>query len=454
MQGSPRVHTQRVDRPSGGAEPLGPVLLLDVELGGALPEVPVERPQGGRYGRARVLARLHGEVVGIAEVALAEAPLGAVELAEQLQEALADELAEHLHRDEHDPVALTAAGLPAPADPPCAAELAAVRARAPFASVVVATRDRPDTLAACLDTVLALDYPGFEVIVVDNAPSDDASARLVAERFPSVVYVAEPLPGLAVAHNRGLRAARGELVAITDDDVLVDRRWLLELARGFEAADDVGCVTGLIFPDELETPAQVWLEDRVGLNKGHRRRLFDIGSNRPPDPLFPFTAGVFGSGANMAFRADALAAIGGFDPALGAGTRSRGGDDLAAFLDVVVSGRTLVYEPRAVVRHRHRREADGLRRQLGHYGVGLGAYLAHAVAVRPSRALSLARHVPRGVAHARRRSGGPDGDGELAGLRAAQRRGVLVGPAAYLVERVRRRQLYRDRGGAGRNGDG
>jgi hypothetical protein len=72
-----------------------------------------------------------------------------------------------------------------------------------------------------------------------------------------------------VAHNRGLTKARGEIVAFTDDDVVVDSLWLIELARAFEFADDVACVTGLILPMELETPAQFWLENSIRYNKGY-----------------------------------------------------------------------------------------------------------------------------------------------------------------------------------------
>ena len=77
----------------------------------------------------------------------------------------------------------------------------------------------------------------------------------------------------------------------------------------------------------------------------------------------------------MAFRTDWLRTNGGFDPATGAGTPARGGDDLDAFLRVVLDGRTLVYEPAAIVRHYHRRDYASLRRQAYGYGVGLGAYL-------------------------------------------------------------------------------
>jgi hypothetical protein len=72
-----------------------------------------------------------------------------------------------------------------------------------------------------------------------------------------------------VAHNRGLTKARGEIVAFTNDDVVVDSLWLVELARAFEFADDVACVTGLILPMELETPAQFWLENSIRYNKGY-----------------------------------------------------------------------------------------------------------------------------------------------------------------------------------------
>src|SRR6185312_6444167 len=110
---------------------------------------------------------------------------------------------------------------------------------------------------------------------------------------------------------------------------------------------------GRIVPYELVTRAHAWMEGYAGYDKGTSRRVFDLGEHRPEDPLFPFTAGSLGSGANMAFDTSVLRAMGGFDPALGAGTRARGGDDLAAFFEVLQRGHRLVYEPAALVRHRH-----------------------------------------------------------------------------------------------------
>ena len=215
---------------------------------------------------------------------------------------------------------------------------------APFVSVVVATRDRPEALRRCLDSLERLDYPSFEIVVVDNCPSSGEAAEVVAgmHRAPSTVrYVREDSPGLACAHNRGLRDADGDIVAFTDDDVVVDRHWLDAIVDVFAGDPTVGGVTGMIMPVEIETESQAWIEGWAGFGKGLAQVRYDEATPPKNDPLFPFTAGVFGSGANMAFRRRALDDIGGFDRALGAGTPARGGDDLATFFDVITAGYVL-----------------------------------------------------------------------------------------------------------------
>jgi glycosyltransferase involved in cell wall biosynthesis len=295
----------------------------------------------------------------------------------------------------------------------------------------------------CLAALARSSYPAFDVVVVDSAPSSDRTERALAEHpgwpFP-LRYVRESRPGLARAHNAALAATTGTVIAITDDDVEVDRDWLTVLADSF-AEPDVTCVTGPILPAELETTAQVLVEEAGGFARGFRRRVFAMDMP-DPGPLFPFTAGRFGSGANMAFRAGWLMARNGFDPALGAGTPARGGDDLTAFLQVIIDGGTLVYEPRAVVRHWHRREYEGMRRQAFHYGVGLGAYLTAAVRAKPAllgamlvRAVPAVRHLlsPASAKNANRGARFPR---ELVWR---ERAGVLAGPFGYLISRWRHR---------------
>ena len=350
--------------------------------------------------------------------------------------SLGDAIAAHLRDDFGDS---------ARAGPLCIERHERFLERAPRATVVVASRDGERTLAGCLDSLLALDYPDYEIVVVDNASSRAGVATLVGARCRGtnrVTYVHEDTPGLAVAHNRGLREASGSIVAFTDDDVIVDRMWLAQLARGFEVAPQVACVTGPILPLELETPAQLWAEAYWGLGKGFERRVFDRHAS-DGDSVFPYAAGVFGSGANMAFRSSVLRGLGGFDPALGTGSPSAGGDDLASFFDLVSAGHRLVYEPTALVRHRHRPDYASLRRQAYAYGSGLAAHLTRSVMEDPRRALEVVALAPQGLAHLfgprspKRVRRPADYPRELT---RAERRGMARGGLAYVRARRARRR--------------
>jgi glycosyltransferase involved in cell wall biosynthesis len=302
-----------------------------------------------------------------------------------------------LYGEELDPAKLAPILAAYPRFPQESIDLALPRVR-----VVVATRDRKESLARCLDSLLAQDHPDFEIVVVDNAPSNDETMAMVQQVYAStgkVIYLREERPGLSNAHNRGLDGLSADIVAFTDDDVIADRHWLSSLVRPFAENAETGCVTGSIVPAELETRAQYWTELHGGFLKSAKVQVFDLAANRPDNPLFPYAAGMFGSGANMAFRRSALSAMGGFEPALGAGTIARGGDDLAAFADVVLAGERLVYNPHALVWHFHRRSADGMARQAFGYGVGLGAYLTRLIVRQPSLAWHFLAKAPAGFAH-------------------------------------------------------
>jgi len=238
---------------------------------------------------------------------------------------------------------------------------------APFVSVIVATRERPDSLALCLISLLALRYPRYEIIVVDNAPRTSATAELIqklSHETSHVRYVREDHPGVGWALNRGIMAARGEIFAFTDDDVVVDAHWLVNIVKGFGAAEKVACVTGLILPMELETQAQFLIEAWGGFSRGFVRRVFDRKENRPEWRLYPYLGPErFGSGASMAFTAAFLHNEKGFDPALGAGTRTGGAHELEAFFRVVMRGYQVVYEPASLLYHLHRRDYSRWREQ-------------------------------------------------------------------------------------------
>ncbi|MEV6616073.1 glycosyltransferase [Streptomyces sp. NPDC051051] len=355
------------------------------------------------------------------------------------------------------------AGGPAPT-PAAAPAPGATGSAVPFTTVVIATRERADRLAHALDSMLAQDHPDFEIVVVDNAPVTGATRDLVGhEHAERVRYVTEPVPGLAVAHNTGLAAARGDVVAFTDDDVVADPRWLTELTAPFAADPGLGCATGLILPARLRTPAQVLLESHGGFAKGFAPRTYDPVDPPADEPLFPFTAGRFGSGANMAFRTGVLREVGGFDPATGAGTSARGGDDLYGFVRVLAQGHRLRYTPQALVWHHHRETWQDLETQAYGYGAGLTAYLTALLVNRPALLPAFLARLPRGLAHARTLTaargtdsrgtedvpgapGVPGASGVPGGhddrghpwprrLSRLQRKGMVYGPVGYLRAR-------------------
>ncbi|MCL7380635.1 glycosyltransferase family 2 protein [Streptomyces sp. 35G-GA-8] len=367
--------------------PGGPVLSLAPAPGGS--------PLGEGYVYALVRLRGRPAATVLGRVGTGEDPAEVLTAAFRARKGRTDRTEGRDRTDGRDRTERKDPGRcePAPAGEPYAP---------PRTTVVVATRERAGQLARALDSLLAQDHPDFRVLVVDNAPVTSATRDLVTSRYAGRVdYVHEPRPGLALAHNRGLDDTDGAVVAFTDDDVIADPHWLTALTTPFAADPGLGCVTGLILPARLTTPAQILLESHGGFAKGFEPRVYDPA--RPPadEPLFPFAAGSFGSGANMAFRADALRAVGGFDPATGTGTPARGGDDLYAFVRILSAGHRLRYMPSALVWHHHRETWQDLENQAYGYGAGLTAYLTAILVRRPALLPALLARLPRGLAHAR-----------------------------------------------------
>lgn len=248
----------------------------------------------------------------------------------------------------------------------------------PSVSVVICTKDRPRMVRRCLASLVSIraasPYADLEIMVLDNAPSDE-STRQEATRLPRVRYVREPRPGLNFARNRALQEASGEIIAFIDDDAVADREWLAGLFEGLRENPGAVAVTGLVLPYELETPAQILFEKAGGFRRGFDKIRYDRRNERL-DPYFPCGAGIFGAGCNMAFRREVVLQLGGFDEALDTGAPLPGGGDLDIFYRVVRAGHPLVYEPRLLVFHEHRRELTKLRRQHWTWGLGFMAFLA------------------------------------------------------------------------------
>jgi len=254
----------------------------------------------------------------------------------------------------------------------------------PTLTVAICTKDRPDNVARLLSTLVPLqvvgDEPQFEILVVDNAPSDDRTQGVVAT-FPSVDYVREPKAGLDFARNFALHTAITEWLAFLDDDVTVDRQWFKGWQEAWAENLDAGAMTGLVLPYELETTAQILFEQRGGFGRGFEKIRY--GQALARNPLYPCGAGIFGAGCNMAFRRQVLLDLGGFDEALDTGKPLPGGGDLDIFYRVVRAGYPLAYEPQYAVYHQHRREISQLRHQYWTWGLGFMAFVMKSMQADP-----------------------------------------------------------------------
>lgn len=256
-------------------------------------------------------------------------------------------------------------------------------------SVIICTRDRTDNLHGCLVALQRQKIVPREVIVVDNAPSDDSTMHLAAQF--GVRYVCEDRPGLDFARNRGLQEAGGQIVAYIDDDARADANWLAALVQSF-GEHSVDAVTGLVAPAELATTDQCLFEWVYGgMGHGFQRRLFRRDFLDSWQLLWASGCGV---GANMAFRRQVLIDLGGFDPALDVGGPARGGGDVEMYHRLLVKGYSLLYEPAVLVWHYHRRTRGALRRQLSDNGCSFGVYLLTCIA---NRSVSAGRVVAFGL---------------------------------------------------------
>jgi GT2 family glycosyltransferase len=432
--------TERVDGESGGRRFPVKVVVVDVER--CPEEISAAHPGGGRYVGLWVLARVGGE------------PRSLIKLPFVGDRITASELAECFRGPAFEP---RASAPVVDADPPV------------LVSVVLCTTfEREQELRNCLASLAELDYPSYEVLLVDNRRQDGESVAWV-EDYPRVRLLRERQPGLAAARNRGLSAAAGEIVAFTDDDVVVDRGWLTAYARRFAARPEEAGVGGLVIPAELESEAQVAVEEYYGgLNSSdlqplsyrlerpagaHRATM--VGWNQAGDPVSPCSLYAIGSkvggGASMAFRTDVLREIGGFDVRLGAGTPSHGAEDLILWMRLAWRGYSVGFEPAAFVSHIHRREDEQLRRQIENYGVGFSAMMTALVLEDPRHLVAMFAATPEVIAVMGRlflkrlRTKAPEDAGAAAktgpsNLAQLELRGMARGPVAYAhsAQRARR----------------
>jgi glycosyltransferase involved in cell wall biosynthesis len=214
----------------------------------------------------------------------------------------------------------------------------------PKVSVIVCTFNGSRTLTECLESLLRLEYPNYEVIVVNDG-STDATAK-IAHSYGFRVITTEN-QGLASARNTGLAAATGEIVAYIDDDAYPDPHWLRYLANTFMNTKHVGIGGPNIAPP----------------GDGHIAECVAHSPGNPVHILLSDTEAEHIPGCNMAFRKAALKAIEGFDSQF-----RIAGDDVDVCWRLQQKGWTLGYSPGAMVWHHRRNSIRGYWKQQRNYG--------------------------------------------------------------------------------------
>lgn len=321
----------------------------------------------------------------------------------------------------------------------------------PFASldstltVVICTRDRRDGLLKTLGSLVEQSDNGFDVLVVDNSINGEIARTLVDFDELVIRCVHEPEPGLSRARNRGLSDVQTDLVAWIDDDEIADPDWTAWIKRGFATPGRPDVVAGMMLPAELETNAQVDWERYGGFNKGRGMEPTRLAAGTPTvsDPLYPRP--LFGSGGNMAFRTQALRAIGGFENRLGTGTLTRGGEDTRTLALMLEGGSTILHWPPAITWHYHRRTDEALEKQVFGNSAGLTAFYMSVVLMSPKYFWRILGLVPRGVKSMLVDSGRGKEAGLPSHLLRASRKGLIQGPWLYIRETRRQRRSARTR---------
>ncbi|HEY0549841.1 MAG TPA: glycosyltransferase [Verrucomicrobiae bacterium] len=219
------------------------------------------------------------------------------------------------------------------------------RPRWPRVSVVVASYNGAPTLETCLNSLKQLNYPEYEVILVDDG-STDATRQIAAER-PHVRYIFHENKGLSVARNTGIAAATGEVVAFTDSDCRADEDWLFYLVGDLLSADYAGVGGHNFLP-----PEDSWVAAAVMVSPGGPAHV--MLNDRDAEHI---------PGCNMAFYKWALDEIAGFDPIY-----RKAGDDVDVCWRLQQFGHRIGFSPAGFVWHYRRSTVKAYLKQQAGYG--------------------------------------------------------------------------------------
>ncbi|MEL7502558.1 MAG: glycosyltransferase [Cyanobacteria bacterium J06554_6] len=217
----------------------------------------------------------------------------------------------------------------------------------PLISAIICTHNRAQYLGAAIDSLLDQSFEHYEVIVVDNASTDQTAAVVQARLpHPQLTYVYESTLGLSVARNRGAQTAKGQILAYLDDDAEASSQWLTALSRVFEEYEKIAIAGGkvtLLWPESVTAPPD-WLSDELASGLG----AYDLGD----EMTFITNPNLTPRGLNYAIRKTFLDSVGGFDANLGrVGKNLLSNEELHMTQLALRGGWQVAYVPDALAAH-------------------------------------------------------------------------------------------------------
>ena len=217
--------------------------------------------------------------------------------------------------------------------------------RYPKVSVIVCSYNGAKTLGRCLESLKHIEYPDYEVILVDDGSKDNTQE--IAARHPWIVNVRQENSGLSVARNVGAQTATGEVLAYTDSDCMADPEWLYFMVGTLLSGNYAG-----VGGPNISPPAENWIQACVAAAPGGPNHvlLTDLVAEHIP-------------GCNMAFYKWAFEKVGGFDPEY-----RKAGDDVDFCWRLQQKGEIIGFSPSSIVWHYRRFTLGAFRRQQNGYG--------------------------------------------------------------------------------------
>ena len=217
--------------------------------------------------------------------------------------------------------------------------------RYPKVSVIVCSYNGAKTLDRCLESLKHVDYPDYEVILVDDGSKDNTQE--IAAKHSWVVNIKQENKGLSVARNVGGWAAKGEVIAYTDSDCMADPDWLYFLVGTLLSGDYAG-----VGGPNISPPAENWIQACVSAAPGGPSHvlLTDVVAEHIP-------------GCNMAFYKWAFEKVGGFDPEY-----RKAGDDVDYCWRLQQENQVIAFSPAAIVWHYRRFTLKAFQKQQEGYG--------------------------------------------------------------------------------------